>query len=96
MPNLTIKEDIIARALAEGFDVVRFTDGQAAAGNRAGLESYLAAGHHGSMDWMEARKDERAAIARAIDDGLDAWPALAAGDFERAMLCLHTRKEQQH
>ncbi len=60
MPNLTIKEDIIARALAEGFDVVRFTDGQAAAGNRAGLESYLAAGHHGSMDWMEARKDERA------------------------------------
>ncbi len=41
------------------------------------------------------RKDERAAIARAIDDGLDAWPALAAGDFERAMLCLHTRKEQQ-
>ena len=39
------------------------------------------------------RKDERAAILRAIDDGQDAWPALAAGDFERAMLVLHTRKE---
>ena len=24
---------------------------------------------------------------------LDAWPAIAAGDFERAMLLLHTRKE---
>jgi PTH1 family peptidyl-tRNA hydrolase len=36
---------------------------------------------------------ERAAIAAAIDRSLDAWPAIAAGDFERAMLLLHTRKE---
>jgi PTH1 family peptidyl-tRNA hydrolase len=37
--------------------------------------------------------DERAAIEAAIDRGLDAWPAIANGDFERAMLSLHTRKE---
>ena len=37
--------------------------------------------------------DERVAIAVAIDRSLDAWPAIAAGDFERAMLLLHTRKE---
>jgi PTH1 family peptidyl-tRNA hydrolase len=37
--------------------------------------------------------DERAAIVVAIDRSLDAWPAIAAGDFERAMLLLHTRKE---
>ena len=36
---------------------------------------------------------ERAAIEDAIDRGLDAWPAIAAGEFERAMLMLHTRKE---
>jgi PTH1 family peptidyl-tRNA hydrolase len=37
--------------------------------------------------------DERAAIGAAIGRGLDAWPAIAAGDFERAMLLLHTRRE---
>jgi PTH1 family peptidyl-tRNA hydrolase len=36
---------------------------------------------------------ERAAIGAAIDRALDAWPAIATGDFERAMLLLHTRKE---
>lgn len=38
-------------------------------------------------------RDERAAIEAAVDRGLEAWPAIAAGDFERAMQSLHTRKE---
>ncbi len=38
-------------------------------------------------------KDDRAAIEAAIGRALDAWPAMAAGDFERAMLLLHTRTE---
>jgi len=37
------------------------------------------------------RGDERAAIEAALDKGLAAWPAIAAGDFERAMLALHTK-----
>jgi PTH1 family peptidyl-tRNA hydrolase len=40
------------------------------------------------------RDDERAAIGNAIDRALDAWPLMAAGDFERAMMALHTRREQ--
>ena len=36
---------------------------------------------------------DRALILDAIDRCLDAWPAIADGDFERAMLLLHTRKE---
>jgi peptidyl-tRNA hydrolase, PTH1 family len=36
---------------------------------------------------------QRSAIEDAIDRSLDAWPAIAEGDFERAMLMLHTRKE---
>ena len=39
-------------------------------------------------------RDDRAAIDGAIGRSLDAWPAIAAGDFERAMLLLHTRKEK--
>ena len=38
------------------------------------------------------RGDERRAIDAAIDKAQDAWPALAAGDFERAMLVLHTKE----
>ena len=34
-----------------------------------------------------ARSDRR----RRIDRALDAWPAIAAGDFERAMMMLHTQ-----
>lgn len=37
--------------------------------------------------------DEKAAIKSALEKGLDAWPALAAGDFERAMLVLHTKEK---
>ena len=41
------------------------------------------------------RADERAAIDDAIDRALDAWPAIAAGDFERAMLLLHTSRNKE-
>ena len=39
------------------------------------------------------RANESEAIAHAIDRALDAWPQIAAGDFERAMMALHTRRE---
>ncbi len=38
------------------------------------------------------RGDERAAIEAAIDKGLAAWPAVVSGQFERAMLSLHTKE----
>jgi len=39
-------------------------------------------------------RDECAAIDEAIERSLDAWPAIATGDFERVMLLLYTRKEK--
>ena len=33
-------------------------------------------------------------IASALDRALDAWPAIEAGDFERAMLLLHTKEKK--
>ena len=39
------------------------------------------------------RADERKAIHGALDRALDAWPAIAAGDFERAMMSLHTKEQ---
>src|ERR1700678_1501101 len=55
-----MKNEIIARALAEGFDVVRVTDVVAQVHAREGLAAYLAHGHHGEMEWMETRTNERA------------------------------------
>ena len=60
MPSSTFKTQIIERAKCEGFDVARVTDARAAAGNREGLIAYLGAGHHGTMEWMETRHEERA------------------------------------
>jgi len=37
------------------------------------------------------RSDEGTAIDEAIERSLAAWPAIAAGDMERAMMSLHTR-----
>jgi PTH1 family peptidyl-tRNA hydrolase len=41
------------------------------------------------------RAAERSAIDDALARALDAWPPVAAGDFERAMMALHTRSEQE-
>jgi peptidyl-tRNA hydrolase, PTH1 family len=41
------------------------------------------------------RADERKALDAALARAQDAWPLIAAGDFERAMMALHTRKEQE-
>ena len=41
------------------------------------------------------RGADRAAIEDALDRALDVWPLIAAGDFERAMMALHTRNEQE-
>ena len=62
MPNSISdpKAEISHWARAEGFDVVRFATAEPAPKNREGLSAYLAAGRHGTMDWMEARADERA------------------------------------
>jgi PTH1 family peptidyl-tRNA hydrolase len=39
------------------------------------------------------RADERAAIEEAVAGAIAAWPAIAAGDMERAMMALHTKNK---
>ena len=50
----------MARARALGFDAIGFTRAKLSQQQREGLKNYLAAGHHGTMAWMQARADERA------------------------------------
>ena len=107
MPNSISKTDIVARALAEGFDVVRVTDAHAAPRNRGELHAYLTAGHHGTMDWMETRKDERAdpralwqdarsAIVLGMNYGPDGDPLKILSQKNKAAISVYAQGEDYH
>ncbi len=105
--HATIKHDIKAFALREGFDVVRMTDAQAAPRNRESLLAYLTAGHHGEMDWMETRKDERAdpstlwrdarsAIVLGLNYGPDHNPLEILAQKDRAAISAYALGDDYH
>src|SRR3954468_12986308 len=56
----SIKQAILARARAEGFDLARVAQAGAEPRNAARLKQYLDAGHHGTMAWMADRAHLRA------------------------------------
>jgi epoxyqueuosine reductase len=62
MPNSTsnLRETIRARALGEGFDIVRFARAEAPHDAPARLRAFLEQGRHGTMDWMAANAERRA------------------------------------
>ena len=55
-----LREAIRAEALALGFTSCGFARADAAPESAVQLEQWIASGAHGSMAWMEARKDQRA------------------------------------
>ena len=55
-----IAAEIRAKARALGFDAVGFARAELGPESGARLRAFLAAGHHGEMDWLEARADQRA------------------------------------
>lgn len=107
MPNSISKADIVKRALVEGFDVVRVTSAEAAPRNRESLLAYLAAGHHGAMEWMETRKDERAdpqtlwrdarsAIVLGLNYGPDRDPLEILARKDKAAISVYAQNEDYH
>ena len=58
MAAAELKSALIAKARALGFDAVRITRADLAEEVSTGLDSYIAAGSHGDMDWL-AREPER-------------------------------------
>jgi len=57
---LELRESIRAEALALGFASCGFARADVAPESAGRLDEWLASGAHGSMDWMEARKEQRA------------------------------------
>jgi epoxyqueuosine reductase len=60
MPRRDPRAEIRARALTEGFDVVRFTKAEAPPNAAEALGSFLGKQRHGTMEWMEKNADRRA------------------------------------
>jgi epoxyqueuosine reductase len=63
----SLKAAIVEQARAFGFDAVRFTRAELPDEIGAGLDSYIANGQHGDMDWL-AREPERRRTPRGL------WP----------------------
>jgi len=55
-----MKAAIVARSKALGFDAIGFTRATLSEKQREGLNNFLAAGHHGTMAWMQSRAEQRA------------------------------------
>ena len=54
------KDAIRAKALELGFDSVGFAPSSLPPSAQSGLQEFIAAGHHGDMQWMEEKADRRA------------------------------------
>ena len=56
-----VKQQICDAAKTHGFDACHIVSAESDAKAGQGLQDFIAAGHHGQMDWMENRMDERRA-----------------------------------
>ena len=63
MAAADLKARIVEQAKTLGFDSVRVTRAELSRETGQGLDAYIAAGHHGDMDWLahapERRRDPR-------------------------------------
>lgn len=102
-----IKAAIAARARALGFDAVGFAAAGAVPDGRVALDQYLGAGHHGSMDWMARRTDERASptglwdearsvIALALNYAPPGDPLALLARPERGSIAAYARGRDYH
>jgi PTH1 family peptidyl-tRNA hydrolase len=68
-------------------------------GTRAFWRLRIGIGHPGEQHAVvnyvlqPPRKEEAALIEAAINDSLEVWPLIAAGNYQAAMMKLHTQKQ---
>jgi epoxyqueuosine reductase len=102
-----LKERIVREALAQGFDAVRVTPAKAGPAQGDALNAFLAAGHHGDMDWMQARKDWRAdpavlwpeaksVIMLGINYGPEGDPLALLAQREQGAISVYAQGDDYH
>jgi epoxyqueuosine reductase len=101
------KSFVLAEAKAQGFDIARVTRAEGSAQQREGLSAFLAAGHHGAMDWMEARRDWRedpgvlwpeakSVIVLGLNYGPDEDPMARLAATERGVISVYAQGDDYH
>ncbi|MBX9593357.1 MAG: tRNA epoxyqueuosine(34) reductase QueG [Roseomonas sp.] len=101
------RDAIRARALALGFDAVGFTRAELAPEARGRLGAFLAAGHHGSMGWLETRAEQRAhpralwpeavsVISLGLNYGPERDPLESLAWRDRGTISVYARNRDYH
>ena len=107
MDAAELKRALIARAETAGFDLVRVTAAALAPAIGAGLEAYLAAGHHGDMAWLERdpgrRSDPRelwpearSVVVLGVNYGPETNPLLEPPNPEAGTISVYARGTDYH
>lgn len=102
-----MKSAFLKRARALGFDIIRITSANSVPGAAEGLRHWLAAGHHGSMEWMaetEARRgsprglwpEVNSVIMVGVNYGSDEDPLAHLAHRDRGSIALYARRRDYH
>ncbi len=102
-----LHSDLLAKATELGFAKIGICAPNAIESARAGLNGYLAAGYHGTMDWMEARADWRGSpmalwpqaksvIMLAEPYQVTQNPLLALNDKTRGAISIYAQNQDYH
>ncbi|WP_448954180.1 tRNA epoxyqueuosine(34) reductase QueG [Labrys neptuniae] len=103
----SLKTQLIERAKAEGFDVVRVTTPQAIPEAPARLRQFLAEGFHGEMGWMHERSEQRGApatlwpevrsiIMLGVNYGPDSDPMAGLQDRAGGVISVYAQGDDYH
>lgn len=103
----SLKTQLIERAKAEGFDVVRVTTPQAIPEAPARLRQFLAEGFHGEMGWMHERSEQRGApatlwpevrsiIMLGVNYGPDTDPMAGLQDRAGGVISVYAQGDDYH
>jgi epoxyqueuosine reductase len=107
MPTTPDRETIRARALAQGFDVVRFTRAETDETARRGLRTFLEEGRHGEMGWLADKADRRAdpralwpearsVIVMGMNYGPASDPLAALANHDRGAVSVYAQNRDYH
>ncbi len=107
MDAAKLKQELIRRAQALGFDVVRVAPASLDPAIGAGLDAYLAAGHHGDMDWLARDPDRRRApqglwpearsvIVLGTNYGPETNPLAEKNGLETGVISTYARGKDYH
>ena len=103
----TFRDSISTEAEKLGFDVCRIVSATGDAMAEQGLRDFIAAEHHGQMQWLEDRMEERAApqnlwpeaqsvIMLGVNYGPDSDPLAGLQETDKGVISVYAQRRDYH